>query len=83
MEAIMSAFLGILAMMLLPVGIGFVENRIQIHRQRVTLANRLACVTEDELDPELATAWLNRLALRSRLQEYGSRESIQMRRGCS
>ena len=67
----MSALLSIFAMIFLPIGIGYIESRIEESQSRAFMKNRLAIVIQEEFNPELASAWLNRLAIRSRLQKLG------------
>jgi uncharacterized membrane protein len=73
MEMSMNVLLSMLAMIIFPVIIATIEGRIQAKRSRTFLEDRLMIAVQTELDPELASTWLNRLALRARLHEYGSR----------
>ena len=73
MEISMNVLLSILGMIIFPIGIATIESRIQAKRSRSFLEDRLTIAVQTELDPELASTWLNRMALRARLQEYGSR----------
>jgi len=48
-------------------------TRIQTARYQAMFMSRLQFVTDFEMDPDIGTAWANRVVVRSRLQKYVSR----------